>query len=164
MPANKPNSNTQDDDLLVQILEELLQKNVNITAREVARLHPHIGHASTITRNPNRSEVLALYQTKQKEIRGHLGRLGKRSKESTAAELANKDLRIAELEKQVELLQSSHLAMIRAVGELGGMSKWMRFFENYKEARDLLYQMNVLPDAEISGIHDQKRLGTDSRK
>lgn len=152
MPTNKPDSKNQDDELLVQILDELLQRDEDITARAVARLHPHIGHASTITRSPRRSDLLARYQGKQQDIRRHLGRLTKRSKESTAVELASKDQRIAELERQVDLLRSSHLAMIRAVGELGGMSKWMKFFENYKVIRDQLYELNALPAADILDI------------
>lgn len=157
MPTNKLNSKNQDDELLTQILDDLLQRNEDITARAVARLHPHIGHASTITRNAYRSDLLTRYQDKQEELRNHLSRLGKRSKESTAADLASKDQRIAELEWQVDLLRSSHLAMIRAVGELGGMSKWLRFFENYKDARDQLYQLNAMPVAQIADMHDGQR-------
>ena len=43
MPTNKLNSKNQDDELLTQILDDLLQRNEDITARAVARLHPHIG-------------------------------------------------------------------------------------------------------------------------
>ena len=153
MPTNKPDSKSQDDELLTQILDDLLQRDENITARAVARLHPNIGHASTITRNPTRSDLLAQYQAKQLEIRKHIGRMTKRSKESTADELASKNRRIAELERQVDLLRSSHLAMIRAVGELGGMSKWMKFYESFKGIRDQLHMLNVMPVAEISDIH-----------
>lgn len=152
MPTNKPDSKNQGDELLIQILDGLLQRDEDITARAVARLHPNIGHASTITRNPTRSELLAQYQTKQQDIRKHIGRLTKRSKESTAAELASKDQRIAELERQVDLLRSSHLAMIRAVGELGGMSKWMKFFENFKEVRDQLHKLGAMPVADLESL------------
>ena len=154
MPTNKSNSKNQEDELLIQILDDLLQRNEDITARAVARLHPHIGHASTITRSPSRSNLLAQYQVKQQDIRKHVGRLTKRSKESTASLLASKDQRIAELEWQVDLLRSSHLAMIRAVGELGGMSKWMRFFESYKDARDQLHLLNAMPAAQIANLSD----------
>ncbi len=152
MPTNKPNFKNQDDELLAQILDGLLQRDENITARAVARLHPHIRHASTITRNPSRSDLLAQYQSKQLDIRKHLGRLNKRSKESTAVELSSKDQRIAELERQVDLLRASHVAMIRAVGELGGMSKWMKFFEKYKGVRDQLRELNALPAKDVAEL------------
>ncbi|NLR73691.1 hypothetical protein [Leeia aquatica] len=146
MATNRSDSNNQGDELLIQILDDLLYQNVDITARAVARLHPHIGHASTITCNLPRSELVAQYQAKQQDIRKHISRLTKRSKESTAAELESKDRRIAELERQVDLLRASHLAMIRAVGELGGgMNKWVKFFEGYKDARDQLYQLDAMP-------------------
>lgn len=152
MATNKPDSKNQDDELLIQILDDLLQRDEDITARAVARMHPNISHASTITRNPTRSALLAQYQTKQQDIRKHLGRLTKRSKESTASELASKDQRIAELERQVDLLRSSHLAMIRAVGELGGMSKWMKFYESFRDVRDQLYKLDAIPVAEIAEL------------
>ena len=152
MSAKKPDSASNDDELLVQVLEELLQSDENITARAVARLHPHIGHASTITRNTYRSGLLAQYQAKQREIRKHLGRLTKHSKDKTAAELTNKDQRIAELERQVDLLRASHLAMIRAVGELGGMTKWMKFFVGFKDVRDQLYKLDAMPVTEIAEL------------
>jgi hypothetical protein len=47
----------------------------------------------------------------------------KHSREQPTNQLAQKDLRIAELEHQVEVLRVSHLAVIRTVGELGGMGK-----------------------------------------
>lgn len=144
MSVNKADSKDSDDKLFIQILDDLLQQDADITARAVARLHPHIGHASTITRNSARSGLLASYQDKQREIRKHLNRLTKRSKEATAAELTRKDQRIAELEMQVDLLRSSHLAMIRAVGELGGMSKWLKFYESYKDIRDQLNKVNAI--------------------
>lgn len=152
MSAMSPDSKLQSDATLIRILEELLERDENITARAVARLHPEIGHASTITRSSGRAELLAQYQAKQKEIRNHLGRQTKRSKEKVAAELTAKNLRIAELERQVDILRASHLAMIRAVGELGGMSKWMKFFENYGAVRSELNKLNAIPVADIEQI------------
>lgn len=152
MSAMSPDSKLQSDATLIRILEELLERDENITARAVARLHPEIGHASTITRSSGRAKLLAQYQAKQKEIRNHLGRQTKRSKEKVAAELASKDLRIAELERQVDVLRASHLAMLRAVGELGGMSKWMKFFENYGAIRNELNELNAIPETDISSM------------
>lgn len=52
-------------------------------------------------------------------------------------------IRIAELEATVQLLTASHLAILRAVGELGGFSKWAKFYEQYRDARDKLSFLNV---------------------
>lgn len=54
-----------------------------------------------------------------------------------------KDERIADLERQVALLTASHKAIILAVGELGGLRAWQRFFPHYDE-----HTLMVLPDLE----------------
>nr|WP_294863351.1 hypothetical protein [uncultured Pseudogulbenkiania sp.] len=142
-----------EDAEMKQILEDLLAKDEPITARAVARLHPKINAASTITRHPVRSKLLEHYQERQEQYRRWSGRVSKQSKAATSVVLADKDIRIAELEKQVALLTASHVAMIRAVGELGGFSKWAQFFANYRESRIELEQLGALPLAEVSQIY-----------
>ncbi|WP_434627097.1 hypothetical protein [Chromobacterium sp. CV08] len=133
-----------------KILEDLLASDEPITARAVSRLHSKMSAASTITRHPARSKLLKHYQERQEQYRRWSDRIPKQSKAATAEALADKDLRIAELEKQVTLLTASHVAMIQAVGELGGFSKWAQFFAHYREARVELEQLGALPLAEIS--------------
>ncbi|MDZ5777320.1 hypothetical protein U4I94_23140, partial [Stenotrophomonas maltophilia] len=106
-----------------RVLDDLLSRDEDITARAVARLHPQIKAASSITRSKERSRMLAQYQERQAEFRRWRGRPGKLSGDAAASALADRDVRIAELESQVALLTASHVAMIRAVGELGGFSK-----------------------------------------
>lgn len=142
-----------EDAEMKQILENLLATDEPITARAVARLHPKINAASTITRHPERSKLLEHYQERQEQYRRWSGRVSKQSKAATSVALADKDIRIAELEKQVALLTASHVAMIRAVGELGGFSKWAQFFANYRESRIELEQLGALPLAEVSQIY-----------
>lgn len=134
------------------ILQGMLERDEDITARAVTRLHPRIKAASSITRNPERSALLACFQKKQEEYRNWRHRLAKRSRDSTAMDMADKDIRIKELELQVEILTASHVAMLRAVGELGGFSKWAQFFESYKEVRDALTKLGAMPDAEVVQI------------
>lgn len=133
------------DTEMVSILEEMLAENRDITARAVIRQHATLKAASSITRSKERSELLAHYQQKQNELRAWQKRLGKTSKDNIARDLAEKDLRIAELEQQVEILTASHIAMIRAVGELGGFTQWAKFFEGYQEIRNQLNKMNAMP-------------------
>lgn len=135
-----------------QVLEDLLSRDEDITARAVARLHPRINAASSITRSKERSRLLAKYQERQAEFRRWRGRPSKLSGVAAASALADRDVRIAELESQVALLTASHVAMIRAVGELGGFSKWAQFYESYRGSRDQLAQLGALPEATVESL------------
>jgi hypothetical protein len=150
MTESNETTPSSDDDQMREILETLLADGEDITARAVARLHPSINAASSITRSESRSRLLAEYQQRQTEYRRWRGRVAKRSGADTAASLADKDIRIAELEATVQLLTASHLAMLRAVGELGGFSKWARFYEHYRDARDKLAELGAIPEATVS--------------
>ncbi len=143
------------DPEMVQILEEMLERDEKITARGVVRKHPGIAHASSITRSPARSELIAAYQAKQAEIRRWQARVPKRSRDQLASQLANKDLRIAELERQVEILRVSHIAMMRTVGELGGLGKLLKLYESYRGGRAELGRLGLLPRSEVLPINVQ---------
>lgn len=143
---------SEPDPEMRQVLDDLLARDEDITARAVARLHPRINAASSITRSVERSRMLAQYQERQAEFRRWRGRPGKLSGDAAASALADRDLRIAELESQVALLTASHVAMIRAVGELGGFTKWAQFYESYRSSRDQLAQLGALPEAEVTPI------------
>lgn len=133
------------DNEMEQILKEMLDRDEEITARAVIRRHSKLKAASSITRNLHRTVLLTRYQEKQAELRNWEKRVRKKSKENVAQDLAERDARIAELERQVEVLTASHVAMIRAVGELGGFSKWAKFFEHYQSIRDELTSSGALP-------------------
>lgn len=135
-----------------RVLDDLLSRDEDITARAVARLHPRINAASSITRSAERSHMLAEYQERQAEFRRWRGRPGKLSGAAAASALADRDVRIAELESQVALLTASHVAMIRAVGELGGFNKWAQFYESYRASRALLAQLAALPEATVESL------------
>lgn len=143
------------DDKMEDILCGMLEADEDITARGVIRHHPSLSAASSITRNPARAEMLAKYQARQLEFRGWRSRLAKRSKDSTAMSMAEKDFRISELERQVEILTASHVAMLRVVGELGGYSKWAKFFETYKDIRNDLVKMGAMPTAKVIHLDDK---------
>jgi hypothetical protein len=142
-----------------RILAEMLEADEAITARAVARRHPAIGHASSITRIPARAELLARAQEQQKQFREWQGRLPKRSRDQLAAQLAQKDVRIGELEREVEILRVSHLAMIRTVGELGGISKLLKLYEGWREGRAELDRLGVLPHGEVKPFELARRAG-----
>jgi type I site-specific restriction-modification system R (restriction) subunit len=137
------------DSKMIPILQEMLDSNETITARAVAKKHPSLKHASSITRNFARSDLLGRFQMQQNQYRAWQERMPKRSREQIASQLAQKDSRIAELERQIEILRISHLAMIRTVGELGGMGKLLKLYEGYREIRSELDRMAVLPKSEV---------------
>jgi hypothetical protein len=153
----QPTSDLGSDPEMRQVLDDLLARDEDITARAVARLHPLINAASTITRSKDRSCLLAKYQERQAEFRRWRGRPSKLAGVVAASALADRDVRIAELESQVALLTASHVAMIRAVGELGGFSRWAQFYESYSGARDQLAQLGALPEAEVKPLSARKR-------
>lgn len=145
------------DPEMEEILRTMLENDEDMTARGVIRRHASLSAASSITRNPARSQMLAKFQARQEEFRGWRTRLAKRSKDSAAMGMAEKDSRIAELERQVELLTASHVAMLRAVGELGGYAKWAKFFDNYKDIRDELIKMGAMPTAKVIPLDEKGR-------
>jgi hypothetical protein len=153
----KKNDVPFEDKEMENILESLLSTDTTITARTVAKLHPKYNAASSITRHPERKKLLATYQTRQKEYRQWSSRSPKYSKAAIAAMLADKNLKIKELEQQIAYLTASHVAMIRAVGELGGFSKWSQFFEGYNEIRNELARLGAMANADVVNLQDDGR-------
>ena len=85
--------NESKDTEIVNVLEALLERDEDITARAVARLHPSIKAASSIIRSEYRLKLLEQYQARQKEFRGWQGRLSKVSKGKAASALPAKKIR-----------------------------------------------------------------------
>jgi hypothetical protein len=142
------------DQEMIHVLEALLASDENITARAVARLHPAISSASLITRSEGRSQLLTEYQQRQLQYRNWRGRAGKRSGAEVAAVLEQQHNRIAELENNLEILISSHVAMVRSVGAIGGFAKWAEFFETYQNTRNALDSLGGLPDVIVTSMSE----------
>jgi len=126
---------------MLRVLECLLAEDTSITARAVARLHPTLKAASSITR----SALLAKFQARQEELRRWRERTSKQSALTAAVMLEIKDRQVSDLEASVQLLTASHIAMLRAVGELGGFVKWAQFYESYASVRDELTTLKCPP-------------------
>jgi hypothetical protein len=133
------------DESMLGILESLLERDVDITARAVARLHPSLKAASSITRSESRSALVAQYRHRQNEFRRWRGRVGKRAGDQNAAALVDKQSRIDQMETMVAILTASHVALLRSLGELGGFAKWAAFYERFQEARDALQKIGAIP-------------------
>lgn len=134
---------------LRRILEELLKRDEDITTRAVVRLHPGLANPSAISRNSGRQALVMQFQDRQREMRRWQGRLIKQSRDKAASELAQRDVRIVELEEQVATMRDSHLAMIGAVGEMGGMAKLVKFYQHHQEIRTRLANLGALPEADV---------------
>jgi hypothetical protein len=143
-PSRRTSEAEQRDRTFLSILDAMLKENETITARAVARRLEGVDHASSITRDPWRNARLSEWQSRQADLRRMIERSDKNSKSNLAAALARKDVRIRELEERVALLTASHRAMIHAIGEMGGMRAWSRFFENYDAAQDELHRMGAM--------------------
>lgn len=130
---------------LKSILEGLLARDEDVTARAVARLHSTLQEASSVTRNPERRVLLADFQTRQVQLRAAV-RGVKRTGTTVAAEkLQASEERIHELELAETARVASHVAMIHAVAELGGTAKLQQFYSKYAQIRDCLSRAEALP-------------------
>lgn len=143
---------TQDPDNseLHGVLVTLLEDNVDITAREVARRHSSFSSASTITRQPERRVLLEQYQERQTQMRAWQNRVGKKSKEQIADVLTVQEAKIDKLDKSVRALVAGHVALIAAVAQVGGMSKLSKFYASFRDVRIQLSELGALPHDSIA--------------
>ena len=144
------------DQEMVTILDQLLDENVNITAREVARRHPTLRAVSSITRSQVRSALLSQYQERQLEHRRAAARIGSVHPSVAHEVIARHESKIQELERAVQILTASHVAMVRTIGAMGGFRKWMEFYEHHRFMRDKLVELGAMPD-NISELQSSSR-------
>ncbi|WP_234267613.1 hypothetical protein [Hydrogenophaga sp. NFH-34] len=130
---------------LTSVLEGLLARNEDVTARAVTRLHTSIRDASGITRHTERRQLLEQYQARQRELRKVLGQVQKSGTAIAADKLQQALERVRELEANEAARVASHLAMIHVVAELGGTAKLQRFYKRYADIRDRLAREGSIP-------------------
>jgi hypothetical protein len=135
---------------LVHILDQMLAVDEKITVRAITRRHSALKHASTITRNPHLMSLVTEHQKRQTELRVWAERLPKRSNSQIASQLAAKDTRISELETQIAILRVTVIGLIRAAGELGGTSKFVKLFRGYEQVMSTLQQIGAWSGAEVT--------------
>lgn len=134
--------------ILEELLEAMVADNETITARAVTRRSDGLfKHASDLTRNSARSAMVERYSKKQKTIRSAVERSSGKSRLELERLVATKNDVIEQLRAEKELLIGSHRAMILSVAEMGGFSRWKRFFDHYQDTIDQLEKMGSLPKA-----------------
>lgn len=132
---------------LKALLSDLLDRDEDITARAVARMHSSINNASDYTRHIERRALLEEAQSKQQELRKFAGRLKQDGANVAYKKLQAAEARIRVLEADEAARVASHLAMIRVVAELGGTAKLLAFYKSYSDIRDSLSRQGALPVA-----------------
>jgi hypothetical protein len=148
--------NPMQDEAMITVLQELLESDRKITAREVARRHPTIRQASSITRNSERARLLAEYQARQAELWAWRKRVSKTSKTAQSDELARRDHEIAKLRHEANVLKAGMLVMLRVVPELGGTTALLRFYEGFSEARREMARLGIFPEAAVADREERK--------
>lgn len=135
---------------LEAVLQRMLNDNVVITARSVIREQDcPFKHASDITRQPERKVLLDQYQARQSELHALVEKTDKQSRTNLQARVARLTQENEALKAERDLLIASHKAMLLAVGEMGGMAAWRKFFPTWEETRQQLTELQALPNAKI---------------
>jgi hypothetical protein len=132
-------------DELKAVMDGLLERNDDVTARAVARLHSTVKNASGIVRHPERRKILEQYQARQQELRAAIGKVRQSGTSAAAVKLQASAERIRELEENEAARVASHLAMIHAVAEMGGTAKLHQFYKRFAAIRDSLAREGALP-------------------
>jgi hypothetical protein len=128
------------------VLEQMLLSNITITARAVTReLGTPFKNASDITRHERRRAVLEEFQRRQRTIRELAEDVDKESVTNLRLKVARLEEACATLQRSRDLLVASHKAMLLAVGEMGGMRAWVKFFPHWDQVRLSLHAMGAIP-------------------
>jgi hypothetical protein len=139
--------------LLEETLQAMLLDDEDISARgAVRRMGGMLRHPSDITRNAERRALLDACRLKQVELRSMMEKADKTSKKNLSAALAQKDARIEELLRDRDLLIASCRAAVLAVGEMGGMQAWLKFYKGHQAALERLNALGAVPSADITSL------------
>jgi hypothetical protein len=130
---------------LKAVLDGLLERNEDASARAVARLHSSIKDASGFIRHPERRQILEQYQARQKELRTAMGRVRQSGVTAAAVKLQASSERVRELESSEAARVASHVAMIHVVAEMGGTAKLLQIYKRFAPIRDSLARAGALP-------------------
>lgn len=129
------------------VLDQLLEEDVDITAREVARRHPTLKAVTAFTRNAARAQAIADAQRRQQEARSVATAPHRKRAETLSEQLERRGEKVSELEGAVGALVASHVACVRAVMRHGGMPALERFWKDYKEIGEKVSSLGAVPES-----------------
>jgi len=144
--------------VLEEILEAMLLDDAEVTARGVARrAGSPFRHPSDITRVAERKRLLDSYREQQAKLRAVKERTDKQSRTNLALRIAKLEDDKSTAEAERDVLIASHKAMLLAVGEMGGMAAWKRFFTAWEATRESLSRMGALPPTDVQPLPSKPR-------
>lgn len=132
------------DERLRMTLQAMLDRGERISARGVLKHLGDVRAASSLTRDTVRRSMLEEFRRLQAMRSAWVDRATKQSTARLERTLAARDARIAELERQVQLVIASHRALVHAVGELGGLPVWKKAFGGYERCLQELAHLGAL--------------------
>ncbi len=132
------------DERLRAALQTMLDHGERISARGVLKHLPDVRAPSSLTRDPVRRSMLEEFRRLQSVRNDWVERAKKQAVARLERTLAARDVRIADLERQVQLLIASHRALVHAVGELGGLPVWKKAFGGYERRLQELALLGAL--------------------
>lgn len=135
---------------LEQLLVELLAEDADLTARNVVRRSDGLfKHASDLTRNSSRRAILYRFQEQQRILKDLAKRLDHSSKPQLLARIESLQRENELLKARQRLLVSGLRGVLHALGEIGGMRAWRKFFPSYSAAFKELVTLGELPSADV---------------
>jgi len=147
---NSMPTKTTDESQLIEALEKMLQNNEPISARSVVRNLGSFKHASAITRNATRLELVKEYQKRQERIRSTLARSQKESREKSALREAQLEQENTRLRTQNEALQVFVRATFRVTIQMGGAAGIVKLLEESKEILAELKRLGLLAETDVT--------------
>ena len=130
---------------LEETIEQMLLTGQSISTRNIiAHMPDDFRHPTDVTRPEHLRRVYLNAKERQKLIKVAVDRQ-KSSKASLQAQLARQAAKISALEADIQLLVASHKAVYSAVGEVGGLQAWLRFFETHQAALEGLERLEAIP-------------------
>lgn len=144
--------------VLEEILREMVDADVDVTAREVVRRHPLLKSPSDFTRNTTRMKLISDAQKLQDAARLLRTDVMVQKSATLAEQLSAESARVKELEGQVRSLVASHLACVRVVKEVGGMKGLLHFWKTYGAVAEHLQAVGGLAGpADVTGLEFRNR-------
>jgi hypothetical protein len=130
---------------LREVLAALVNEDVDVSVREVARRHPTLRNASAFTRSSVRMALINEARQRQDDARRVKAGPSVRRAQTLAESLESRTRQVDELETRVRQLVASHAACIHAVMLHGGMSALERFWSEYKHIADGVQALGAMP-------------------
>ena len=163
LPARQFAAAANVDREFVLTLQTMLDTNECITVRAAVRHMKSCSQASTITRDPWRRGEVEAFQAEQKRLREMSGRWEKTSRGDLGVRAEVDQAKLEALGSENEILRAGLVALLRSVGEEGGLQRWRRFFSTYDEAFRAMRVPQAAPAAKIIPLSD-KRLGRATKR